>query len=250
MDMNIAVFGDRFKQYAHLVGGITLSELRTALQAGAVVDEVYEVFQGVSKAALSLLQQQFALAGKSDQLMCGPDQEAVPQRWVHKAQQSNVLISPPREAGPNRFEMNLVVDHHNEMVLDHLSGFHVQGMVLIEAARQAFLAVTENYLLPHRQGAYYFIIERLDAQYHAFVFPLYCGILFQLTDQQDKPHKHSYEADIQFWQNGSLCTLVQVKYAVYEAAELLPKEQALAVAARQQQALEPRCATAVGGLST
>ncbi|XDZ52415.1 AfsA-related hotdog domain-containing protein [Neisseriaceae bacterium CLB008] len=245
MNMKRAVFGDRFKHYAHVVDGVTLSELLAALQEETIQEEAYEVCQGINPEALNRLRQGFSALGKSDQLTYPAHHEPLDRLWVHKTQQCNVLISPPRALASAQFEMNLVVDDANELMLDHLSGFHVQGMVLIEAARQAFLAVTECHLLA-KNIQYYFILERLEVTYEAFVFPMYCGILFQLTGQHQWDHKHGYEADIQFWQNGSLCTRIQVQYSVYEATRLLNKEQGLAISARQRQAHAPALATATG----
>lgn len=62
---------------------------------------------------------------------------------VHKHRSENTLISTPERSENGNFVAGLILHEQNELMLDHLTGQHVQGMVLTEACRQMFLAVTE-----------------------------------------------------------------------------------------------------------
>src|SRR3546814_2102255 len=65
----------------------------------------------------------------------------------HKHIPENILISKPVQRSDNVFTSDLFLHYRNELMLDHLTGQHIQGLVLTEACRQMFLAVTEKYFL-------------------------------------------------------------------------------------------------------
>lgn len=54
-----------------------------------------------------------------------------------------------------------------------MTGQHLQGMLLIEGARQMMTAVMENYFLDkEKRGCSYFILDRVDVSFKQFAFPL------------------------------------------------------------------------------
>jgi hypothetical protein len=55
------------------------------------------------------------------------------------------MLSLPRRVSESCFEADVLVDDAGEHMSDHVSGQHLPGMVLIEAARQMILAVTEEF---------------------------------------------------------------------------------------------------------
>src|SRR6056297_3072091 len=63
----------------------------------------------------------------------------------HKRETCNTLISRPERLDEDHYTLDICIDQDCELMGDHQSGQHVQGMILVEAARQAFLAVTETY---------------------------------------------------------------------------------------------------------
>jgi hypothetical protein len=61
---------------------------------------------------------------------------------VHKSKQQNVVISrlTPTIKKDLTYKASLIVDNENELILDHVSGYHVPGMIFIEATRQLAMA--------------------------------------------------------------------------------------------------------------
>jgi len=56
---------------------------------------------------------------------------------------------------------------------DHRTGQHVQGLLLIEAARQMMLSVSESYLPGENTGArYYVVLNSVNTGYLQFALPL------------------------------------------------------------------------------
>src|SRR3989442_1347285 len=78
------------------------------------------------------------------------------QAEVHKRLSQNALIADLREARDGLFTAALRLHNDNELLIDHQTGQHVQGMVAIEAARQMFLAVSERFYASRHSGRSYY----------------------------------------------------------------------------------------------
>ncbi|NHV26851.1 AfsA-related hotdog domain-containing protein [Burkholderia sp. D-99] len=154
----------------------------------------------------------------------------------HKHRTENVLISRPRRLADDRFEADLLINARNELMLDHLTGMHVQGMVLTEACRQMFIATTEAHCLsadapPKR----YFVINEMNMRFLEFAFPLPATIRYQLLERrQPRANRVQITADMAVWQNGREVAGMAVKFGVFDGAQLAPRETQLADAALAQ----------------
>jgi hypothetical protein len=78
--------------------------------------------------------------------------------------------------------MNVLIDENCEMMRDHQTGLHIQGMLLVEAARQAYLATMEKFYIENSTEKNYFIFNKLNVGYNKFSFPLPSSI--RLTNQK------------------------------------------------------------------
>ncbi|ODS22784.1 hypothetical protein AB835_12185 [Candidatus Endobugula sertula] len=94
------------------------------------------------------------------------------KKLTHKHKTENILISEPRQSSENEFLMEILIDEQGEMMRDHQTGLHVQGMLLVEAARQAYLATMEKFYVKNNNEKYYFIFNNLNVEYNRFSFPL------------------------------------------------------------------------------
>ena len=104
------------------------------------------------------------------------------KKLTHKHMEENILVSEPKRTSENEFIMDILIDENCEMMRDHQTGLHVQGMLLVEAARQAYLAMMEKFFMTEEQGKYYFIFNNLNVDYNRFSFPLPSSI--RLTNKK------------------------------------------------------------------
>ncbi|KUM03274.1 hypothetical protein KIF53_18555 [Chromobacterium subtsugae] len=148
----------------------------------------------------------------------------------HKHKAENILISTPRRVDAHHFEADLLLDAHGELLLDHLTGFHVQGMVLTEACRQMFIATTEAHCLDENAPSKrYFVINEMNMSFLEFAFPLPASIRYTvLTSEQPRPGRYNFSANMEVWQNGKPAASMAVKFAVFDDAYLAPRERQLA----------------------
>lgn len=148
----------------------------------------------------------------------------------HKDRPENVLITLPEQEASDMFVADLRLHARNELMLDHLTGEHVQGMVLVEACRQMFLAVTERYHLESFPAkSRYFVINEMALRYLGFAFPLPAQIRYRvLSLQQDRPDRLAVHADMEVWQGSKAVTGMNVKFTVFDAKPLGERESRLA----------------------
>ena len=92
------------------------------------------------------------------------------QRLVHKRKKENILITSPEKRDEDSYCARLILQDASELLCDHQTGQHIQGMVLIEAARQTIIATSEKFLLAEAGVA-------MDEKYFA---ELAAGSFFQL----------------------------------------------------------------------
>ncbi|MDD7911077.1 AfsA-related hotdog domain-containing protein [Pseudovibrio exalbescens] len=148
----------------------------------------------------------------------------------HKHDPVNELISMPRKVEENVFEADMLMDDRNEIMSDHLTGLHLQGMLLIEATRQMFIAVGEtqySHLGVPKGG--YVVFNRLDTRFEQFAFPIPTVIRQSVTNiEQPRSDRTSFSAHIELFQEQGRVASTYVEYTIFEAASLKPKEEKLA----------------------
>ncbi|WP_080922005.1 MULTISPECIES: AfsA-related hotdog domain-containing protein [Pseudomonas] len=97
---------------------------------------------------------------------------------THKLKSHNIAISAPWENGNGTYSASLMIDDANAELSDHLTGQHVSGMMVIEAARQMTIAVAEAYYVtPAAKGKVNFVTNKMDVTYRDFLLPIHTEIL-------------------------------------------------------------------------
>lgn len=235
MEASMIVVGDRFAAFADNAGVVTLSTVERWLDGAAVIGPAepnrLHLGQGIPADKLPVLVSRLRDRGV-DVGNTGSGRHAAPaaQSLTHKRRPENTLISTPREIEPGVYDLDLLIEEDSELLLDHVTGQHIQGMVLVEAARQTFLAVTTQALTGELADPY-FVIKTMNVQFRQFLFPIRARIEFLLKKQSSsRPGKCSYEAVIRFHQLGECAAEVTVSYAAIERGALSEREAHMAQA--------------------
>lgn len=235
MNMIIAV-SDAFEEFSKKLGLICYSDLIEKLSSNDTTNLVHRdviAGQGLSDSEIDYA---YCLA-----MSIGLDKEF--KHWYywnrhpradcsmsHKQKPENVLISEPQRISDDQFYVDLFLNPQSELMCDHLTGQHVQGMVLIEACRQMFLAVTERFCLDGFPTAgHYFAIKDISISYMEFAFPLPTEIRYYLRDkQQTKADRITFEAKMEVWQNQRQVAEMTVRFTVFDSEYLAKHEATLA----------------------
>ena len=231
---NYIVVGDIFKNPQSSVADI-LSEseaIEMILHAGALdVNVVLKIQQGVNVAMLEhAIKHQESMSPPSHcrfMLEYGSEMPRAVRRLAHKNRAENICVSFPRRVGAEEFELDLHFSAQNELFLDHMTGAHIQGMALTEAARQAFLTVTEEFFLKESQEKWYFVTHRHNAEFMQFVFPFASHLRYRILTHSVKNGRQTFEVEMQIFQANVCCCRYDVSFTTFEAARLARREDEL-----------------------
>lgn len=231
MDTNfLIVVGDRFSGFASTEHVVQQSHMGHELERRQGEPTAVVAGQGLTRAAIREIDGLFSqfpgtywLETESFGLA------SAPENLCHKTRPENRLASQPHRMSDQHMQLDLLVHNSNELMLDHLTGQHIQGMVLVEAARQSFLAVTEQFHAEDDER-YYFVINRMDTRFHSFVFPLGATIDYQIHSlETNQWGSIASTATINFHQcSDRPATTCQVAFTAYPTEYLGHKEQQLA----------------------
>ncbi|WP_410570951.1 AfsA-related hotdog domain-containing protein [Amycolatopsis sp. cmx-4-61] len=176
---DVVVVADRFGQFARGDRVFTLSGLLALLDSGGLAASgghwVVHLGQGLDATDGDLLE---AACDKSEGAVYLADPEKFRQPWarpvvVHKSRPENVLLAGVHSPLPRHCRAELRIHRDNELVLDHHTGEHVQGIVIIEAMRQICIAQFETAIRPGLAPAPYAgVWKRIDLSFEDFLFPL------------------------------------------------------------------------------
>lgn len=149
---------------------------------------------------------------------------------THKHHIQNVIISHPVRQDENNFEAALLLDERSELMNDHQTGQHIQGMILIEAARQMFLAVSEEYFIDtHELKPYYFVINQIAVKFTGFVFPVAVALCYRINSKDVfRPSRMHFDVTVSFMQGGVCVTEVSFQFTAFYAEKIKEKEHAQA----------------------
>lgn len=218
------IVGDRMQAFASVTEAMTLGDF---LQSPRPAIKAVAIGQGLSVEEQDCLK----LHCKKHNLELLPAVDSANRAGrsvTHKHNYQNGLISVPVAITEDVFEAELLVDDQGELLLDHATGCHLQGMVLIEAIRQMFIAVSENgYQARGVPQNGYVVFNGIDVRFKNFAFPT-SAILRQTTHHfhidTKRPDRASFKALIEVIQNGVCVADADVSYAVFECSTLAPKE--------------------------
>lgn len=179
------------------------------------------------------------------------------RRLAHKDKPGNICVSTPVPVAQDHYRLDLHFSASNEFFADHMTGMHIQGMALTEAARQAFLAVTELHFLNTASGRnYYFVIKSMTSRFDGFVFPLAAHLDYHIRRSSLKDSHSSFDVEMELFQAGTRCARFEASFTAFEAsriatreAEMMAERVADLIAARQQAHLPGLEAITLAGAS-
>ncbi|MFH0180586.1 AfsA-related hotdog domain-containing protein [Streptomyces cacaoi] len=215
--------GDVFSEFAGHQGVLTVSQLARLIRNGAFPEGADMVRvtpgQGVSLFDVQFVRDTLARRGLAHRVVI--DDEVLHARAgreiAHKHRPENVLISRPRPVRAGLFEADLLVDADNEVMSDHLTGQHMQGMLAMEAGRQMFIAVAEQfYLPPEAVGDSYFVIDTFATRYRNFLFPLPAVVRCDVLAHRS-PHRTrtTFHCELSVNQGGSATAELEVRFTAF-----------------------------------
>lgn len=228
------VVGDKFNAFAEGKPVITLNQLKllTDMPEGLMCSNAVIILgQGVKEDEVNCILRKCENREDVAPFLDTSDLRRVLDRASgdisHKKVAYNTLIGVPRSRADDLFELPLNIDERCELMGDHQSGQHVQGMILVEAFRQSFLAVTDVFF-PFGDEARYFVINAMNTEFQSFLFPLPAHIEYRVLEADVNERRARYKVSMSALQNNVECASAKVTFSVYSASSISVKETQLA----------------------
>lgn len=231
----IWLVGDRLKNFSNVVGAMVVSDLEKFITSNERNDnKKIEVMigQGVSDSKLSNLYKHIKKHNLEEKVLIKKSEESCKRtdnKLTHKRLSKNTMISNPQMMNENTYESLLMLDDRCAEMSDHVTGMHIQGMVLLEAARQMTMAVTEKYFLTKEQkNKMSFVTRSMEVDFKQFIFPLGVKIQYQIVKMRGIAPNQQFDVTIKFIQNGIVGTELRYGFSVFSPDFIKKKERELA----------------------
>ncbi|MFL1377509.1 AfsA-related hotdog domain-containing protein [Nocardiopsis protaetiae] len=223
----LCIVGDRFGGFAAHDSVLTLGSFVRAVRGGRFDDTdkpvTLRLGQGIGEYEWDYLHAVLRTYGRDDRFHLPERPPLIVNRAeAHKHRAENVLIADLARVGDDTYRAALRLHSDNEILLDHQTGEHVQGMVVIEAVRQMFLAVTERHHIAHLPPRpYYFVIDSLATDFENFLFPLPAEIHYRTrrADLDDRG-RLGFAATVDIEQAGRRAARSEVEFTAFDATFL------------------------------
>lgn len=228
---SIYVIGDGFKNFSNQCDVYTFSELINAIydNNGKAVSDIIILGQGLNTDEKKIL----SITAKSSGSCLLNENELVlaDSDLIHKHRPENSMVTEPnKQIGEQVYLSWLFINDDCAEMSDHVTGQHIQGMVLTEAARQMMLAVAEKYLLDKKdKGKSYCALLKVHSTFHKFAFPIETAIKHKiLIFSTNNNGRYQAKTRTEFYQNNEMVTHVDIDYLFNNEALLLEKERSMA----------------------
>jgi len=233
MKTYIAV-ADGFAAFAQQDNIITFSKLFSVLQQNVssfFANTRFLAGQGLSKEQQHAIYGLAALRGYKQEFANNWFKwikEPADKRITHKHRPENILISAPLQSNDDLYISDLIIHDQNELMVDHQTGQHIQGMVPVEASRQIFIAVAEEFFL-ESGGGNYFVINSLGIEFQSFAFPLPAKVECRVVNKEiDKNNNMKFNFEIKIFQAEECAATVNAEFTVIKLSYINKREVALA----------------------
>jgi hypothetical protein len=239
MKRKIILVGDKFKEFANGKDILTVSQLKALVSIpSCCIDKEHEIIvgQGIDKDfAKTILDNQKNDDNFNKKIKLNSLENLLNKKsnsYTHKRLNHNTLIGNAEkiEDRGDSYRLPLQIDERCELMSDHQTGQHIQGMLLVEACRQTFIAITEEFIY-EKQKNYYYVINSINTDFQSFLFPLPAEIIFTYSEKNINEHRGRFKAQMHVNQLGVTCATMNVSFSVYPSSIINEKENNLAIAA-------------------
>lgn len=231
----LVLVGDQFVAFATHPGVYTVSGFVADVRSGHYDTPQGPIplawGQGTTPYDLEYVRDALAARGLLDNFpIAAPVEPATGRYSCHKRREANALVAGLRLIGEHRYQAALALHPDNELMLDHQTGEHLQGLVVIEAFRQLLISVCEQYIvigLPPREYGY--VWHSLAMTFENFLFPVGTALecQFEQVDLSDA-RRIRMAATLEVDQAGTRCGVARIEFSALDARSMAVTEHRLA----------------------
>jgi hypothetical protein len=217
------IVGDCF---GHFINDAETESLAKILKGDNAENTDYLIGQGISMNDLELIKLNNPKVYES---IKNRDIVKKNKQIAHKCKVENCHITIPTKVSDTEYHLNILIDSGCCELSDHITGEHINGVILIEAVRQAFIAVTEAFFLAPEDKTY-FIMKELRCEFLQFLFPLPIQMRYKILSHVQKAKcqlDFSVSTELYHVENEKACVINGV-FSVYPKKMMVQLESELA----------------------
>ncbi|PHM45238.1 AfsA-related hotdog domain-containing protein [Xenorhabdus miraniensis] len=227
---DIVVVGDRFAEFSENDNVFTFTQALKFLSAAKCDDNYQVIFgQGLSKEDIEEFKNSLCHGDTDKMLLLNQTHllRETPQN-THKNKAENILISETIKTGENSYQCNLLIDDSCAEMADHVTGQHIQGMVLLEACRQMVNSVSERFLIK-TSSEKSFVLHAMNSEFKEYLFPVASSMEMAINHfRRGLRGDFTAECIITVMQNSIICLCVTIKFSAIDKGYLSLIEQQMA----------------------
>lgn len=227
------VVGNKFSDYALNEGVLTindlLNDLKSKEKARALAGE-YILGQGVNYelAEEALFLYDLHCRDNKNLDISELSNAMLKNKRTHKEKSCNTIIGLAQKINEMTYSLPLLVDDGCELLQDHQTGQHIQGIMIVEAFRQAMVAITEEFFAIDSGIKSTIVVSYINTIYKGFLFPLPATILFKIVEMTGSGKKINLLVNLEVLQNDVLCAQCECHYVVCSSNIMNRSEERMA----------------------
>lgn len=226
------VVGDEFGSFARNPGVITVAELDRALatqsRSGSIDFERTQLTPAIGLAdhTLDRLRVALSAAGAPDETVARFTRTRASLELTHKHDPEHVMIGALQPIASGVYLCPLLLDAQCDRLSDHVTGQHLGGMPLVEAARQAAIAVVEVEYGEQGKQRWGLAWTGMRVSFHGYAFPLPAHLHIVCTEDLSKrrTRQRTLAATVAVHQAGRLVCEVAFECTLFDAIVLQKME--------------------------
>lgn len=220
LDLVFYIIGDKFQRFSDNNTVLTLSE---AIEHIAIIVRIAQFIilgQGLNKDEVLLLKQKVHQQRSLRKIIIiDKVSQKIDKHLVQKLDDKNVLISCPQRVDTSNYISELIIDDDCAEMSDDYVGQYINGVLLVEAARQMFVGcVLTSDLSPEfraRAGNMQFTLSKIDIRFDNFVFPLTTKLHLRFSDIHIHGESAKGAANVRFYQFDRECCEITFQATAY-----------------------------------
>jgi hypothetical protein len=229
------IVGDSFVRFAQHDNVMTVDQLRQALATQRIDLAAIQLMPGLGLAAgdFDVLQHALRAAGATPETVARFERAQPALALTHKRDEAHVMIGAIQPQGGAEYRAEMVVNGLEDRLADHVTGQHVGGMLLVEAARQLGIAVVELEYGEAGQKRWGLAWSSLRVRFAAFVFPLPAVLHARGSEDQNRvrPNQRAITVTVTVEQAGQPVCEIELDVTLIDSALLATMEQKAAARA-------------------
>jgi len=124
----------------------------------------------------------------------------IPVDKTHKSNKKNVLITNMKKSGLSKYFCSLLINNTSDRLSDHVTGYHVGAMLLIEAARQATIYILDDRYNLDEGKEFGLVMSKFNTEFMTYCFPVEVNLEMDIEEISNSVNRILTAVSIDFYQ--------------------------------------------------